>query len=48
MIAAGGPREYSRASQPLLRLIQELGRKKELDHVYIRKGDFSLVMKKRI
>ena len=34
-------KEYLRAEKPLVRLIEELGRKK-LSHVYIRKADFSL------
>ena len=34
-------KEYLRAEKTLVRLIEELGRKK-LSHVYIRKGDFSL------
>ena len=35
---------YLNARKPLLRLIEELGKKK-LAHVYIRKGDFSLTMR---
>jgi oxaloacetate decarboxylase (Na+ extruding) subunit alpha len=46
MIAAGAPREYLSASQPLVSLIEELCRKKELTQVYIRKSDLSLEMKK--
>jgi oxaloacetate decarboxylase alpha subunit len=34
-------KEYSNARTPLVRLVEELGKKK-LGHVYIRKGDFSL------
>ena len=34
-------KEYFNAEKPLVRLIEELGKKK-LGHVYIRKGDFSL------
>jgi oxaloacetate decarboxylase alpha subunit len=45
MSAAGAPRKYLGASQPLVNLIEELSRKKELGHVYIRKGDFSLEMR---
>jgi len=36
-------RSYVNAGKPLLRLIEELGKKK-LAHVYIRKGDFSLTL----
>jgi oxaloacetate decarboxylase alpha subunit len=45
MIAAGRPKEYLNASRPLVNLIDELSRKKQLGHVYIRKGDFSLAMR---
>jgi hypothetical protein len=38
-------RSYSNERKPLLRLIEELGKKK-LARVYIRKGDFSLTMQK--
>jgi hypothetical protein len=48
MIAAGGPKEYLNASRPLVNLIDELSRKKQLSHVYIRKGDFSLELRKGI
>jgi oxaloacetate decarboxylase alpha subunit len=46
MTAAGAPRKYLGANQPLVSLIEELARKKALGHVYIRKGDFSLEMRK--
>jgi oxaloacetate decarboxylase alpha subunit len=45
MIAAGAPKQYTRWSQPLVSLIDELSRKQKLAQVYIRKGDFSLAMK---
>ena len=48
MIAAGGPKEYLNVSRPLVNLIDELSRKKQLSHVYIRKGDFSLELRKGI
>jgi oxaloacetate decarboxylase alpha subunit len=38
-------REYLDARKPLVRLIEELGKKK-LGHVYIRKGEFSLTIQK--
>ena len=46
MIAAGPPREYPNTSQPLVSLIGELSRNKKLGQVYIRKGDFSLALKR--
>ena len=42
-------KEYSMdARQPLVRLVEELGRKRDLGHVYIRKGEFSLSVGRRI
>ena len=41
---AGRPREYLSASQPLVRLINELTRQKEYTQVYIRKPGFSLTL----
>ena len=38
-------KEYSNIDKPLVRLVEELGKKK-LNHVYIRKGDFSLKMQR--
>jgi oxaloacetate decarboxylase alpha subunit len=38
-------KEYLDARKPLVRLVEELGRK-HLGHVYIRKGDFSLSVKR--
>jgi oxaloacetate decarboxylase alpha subunit len=38
-------KEYLDARQPLVRLVEELGKKK-LGHVYIRKGDFSLTIQR--
>jgi oxaloacetate decarboxylase alpha subunit len=38
-------KEYSLdARRPLVRLVEELGRKRNLGHVYIHKGEFSLSM----
>jgi len=34
------------ARKPLVRLVEEIGKKK-LGHVYIRKGDFSLTVQRR-
>jgi oxaloacetate decarboxylase alpha subunit len=45
MIAAGAPKEHSGRHPPLVRLIEELSRK-QLGHVYIRKGDFSLALRR--
>jgi oxaloacetate decarboxylase alpha subunit len=38
-------KEYLDARQPLVRLVEELGKRK-LGHVYIRKGDFSLTVQR--
>ena len=38
-------KDYLDARKPLVRLVEELGKKK-LGHVYIRKGDFSLTIQK--
>ncbi len=46
MMAAGAPKEYQSPTTPLLDLVNALSRKKELRHVYIRKGDFALAMRK--
>ena len=43
---AGRPREYLSASQPLVRLINELTRQQEYTQVYIRKPGFSLTLGK--
>ena len=39
-------KEYLAADQPLVRLVEELSKKK-LAHVYIRKGDFSLAIQQQ-
>jgi oxaloacetate decarboxylase alpha subunit len=38
-------KEYLDARKPLVRLVEEIGKKK-LGHVYIRKGDFSLTIQR--
>jgi hypothetical protein len=35
-------KEYLDARQPLVRLVEELGRKRNLGHVFIQKGDLSV------
>jgi oxaloacetate decarboxylase alpha subunit len=47
MLAAGAPKEYTSASQPLLRLIGELSKRSDCRQVYIRKHDFSLRLEDR-
>lgn len=47
MYAAGSPREYLSAKQPLVHLIQELSKKKDCNHIFIRKAGLSLTLKKR-
>jgi oxaloacetate decarboxylase alpha subunit len=46
MLAAGAPREYVSASQPLVKLIGELAQRKDYRQVYIEKGDFTLRVEK--
>jgi len=42
-------KEYSMdARQPLVRLVEELGHKRDLGHVYIRKGEFTLSVGRRV
>ncbi|MGH7931144.1 MAG: hypothetical protein ACREQV_25505 [Candidatus Binatia bacterium] len=48
MMAAGAPKQYASWNHPLVSLIEELSRNKELSHVYIRKGDLSLAMRREI
>jgi hypothetical protein len=36
------------ARQPLVRLVEELGRKRDLGHVYIQKGEFTLSVGRRV
>lgn len=47
MYAAGRPREYLSAGQPLVWLIDELTKRKELSQVYVRKPGLSLTLEKR-
>jgi len=46
MLAAGAPREYLSATQPLVRLIGELSKRKDCRQVFIEKNGFSLRMEK--
>jgi oxaloacetate decarboxylase alpha subunit len=48
MLAAGVPKEYAACNQPLVSLIDKLSRNPRVAHVYIRKGDFSLSMRRKI
>jgi len=47
MSAAGSPREYLSAKQPLVRLIEELSGKKDCNYISIRKARLSLTLRKR-
>ena len=47
MLAAGAPREYVSARQPLVKLIGELAKRKDCSQVYIQKGEFSLRLEKK-
>ena len=48
MRAAGAPREYSDTRNPLLALVGELSRRRDLSHIHIRKDDLSLRFDKRL
>jgi oxaloacetate decarboxylase alpha subunit len=47
MRAAGAPRQYSDACNPLMTLIQELSGKEDFHQIYVRKNDFLLKLEKR-
>jgi oxaloacetate decarboxylase alpha subunit len=47
MLAAGAPREYLNARQPLVRLIGAIGARRDCRGVYIRKDGLSLRMERR-
>ena len=47
MFAAGPPREYLNARQPLVWLVDELTKKKEYTQIYVRKPGFSLSLEKK-
>jgi oxaloacetate decarboxylase alpha subunit len=47
MRAAGDPREYSGARNPLLTLLQDLTRRTECRQIYIQKDGFSVTLEKR-
>jgi oxaloacetate decarboxylase alpha subunit len=47
MLAAGAPREYTSATQPLVKLIGELTKRKDCNQVYVQKGDMTLRLEKR-
>jgi hypothetical protein len=46
--AAGSPRHTLSAKQPLVRLIEELSKKKDCGQIFIRKAGLSLTLEKRI
>jgi oxaloacetate decarboxylase alpha subunit len=47
MLAAGAPKEYLSAHQPLVRLIAELSKRKDCRQVYIQKDGFTLHLAKQ-
>jgi hypothetical protein len=47
MVEAGSPREYLNGTQPLVRLIEKLSRKKDCRQISIRKAGPSLTFEKR-
>jgi oxaloacetate decarboxylase (Na+ extruding) subunit alpha len=44
----GKPREFLDATQPLVKLIEQLAKRKDTNHVYIKRPDFSVRMEKRV
>jgi oxaloacetate decarboxylase alpha subunit len=48
MRAAGPPRRYGSATSPLLKLIDELGKHKNVRYVHVRRGDHSLIVRNRL
>jgi hypothetical protein len=46
MRAAGAPRSYSDTHNPLLTLVEELSRRKDLRQIHVRKQDLSLTLAK--
>ena len=47
MLAAGAPKEYVSAPQPLVKLIGELAQRRDCTQVYIRKGNLTLRLEKK-
>ena len=47
MLAAGAPQAYLSTDLPLIKLIGELTRRKDVSQIYIRKGDFALRLEKQ-
>jgi oxaloacetate decarboxylase alpha subunit len=48
MRAANGPKEYASAKKPLLALLQDLARRDDYHHIYIRKDGLSVTLKKDV
>src|SRR4029079_3637967 len=48
MLAAGAPKEYLSATQPLVRLIGELTKRKDCSQVFIEKKGFTLRLEKKM
>jgi len=42
ILAAGAPQEYLSARKPLVKLIEELTKKSDYRHIYVRKGDLAI------
>jgi oxaloacetate decarboxylase alpha subunit len=43
----GKPREYLDGTQPLVKLIERLSKRKDSHHVYIKRPEFSITMEKK-
>ena len=47
MLAAGAPKEYVSTTEPLVKLIGELVKRKDCNRVYVQKGELVLRLEKR-
>ena len=47
LATAGAPRQYLNGTQPLIRLVEELAKKRDCRQVFIRRPDFSLTLGKQ-
>jgi len=47
MLAAGAPKEYRAATQPLIGLLDDLSKRRDLSQVYIQKNQMTLRIEKR-
>ena len=46
MRSSGGPRQYLRADQPLVTLVEELARRDDRSFIQVQKGDLAITLQK--